>query len=398
MRHLALLTIAAASLASVPRAARAEVFVLKSGGRIEARQLNPQRDAKEPYQVVAAPGMRLQLAPAQVERVVVKTDAQKQYEALLPNVPDSTEGHWQMAEWCKEIGLLDERKRHLAEVIARDPDHETARAALGYTRHGSRWMTQEEFLLGQGYVRSGLGWKLPQQVDLDAASRSHELAEKELRRDILRWVDQLGHPRAGADALRQLKALRDPLAMRALTEILADSRQRINVRLLCLDVLTQLPSGLPEAVLIRLAIEDRSAELRDKCLDELQRVGSQRAVAQFIKELGHKENGRVNRAALCLERMGDKQATLPLINALVTTHKYLILPGGGGGINFNAASGGLSAGGKPQKVQQDHQNDQVRTALTYMHEGVNFQFDEAAWRKWYIENFTSSQVDLRRGE
>ena len=40
----------------------AEVFLLKSGGRIEAEQLNKERERGQPYQLKAADGVRLSLA------------------------------------------------------------------------------------------------------------------------------------------------------------------------------------------------------------------------------------------------------------------------------------------------------------------------------------------------
>ena len=37
-------------------------------------------------------------------------------------------------------------------------------------------------------------------------------------------------------------------------------------------------------------------------------------------------------------------------------------------------------------------------ALTTLHAGANFEHDEAAWRKWYVEKYTTTKVDLRRDE
>jgi hypothetical protein len=387
--------------------ARAEVFLLKSGGRIEGEHLNPDREPAEPYQLRTMHGVRLDLAPTQVERMIVKSDVQTQYEHLLPKVPNSAEGHWQMAQWCKEAGLTAERKRHLAEVIARESDHAEARAALGYSKFGSRWMTQDEFMRGQGYVRSKGAWRLQQEVDLDAIARDRELKEKAYRRDIKRWFEQLGG-RLGDEALENLKTLRDPLAAPAISEILADSSNPRDMREFCLDMLAKLPPGLANATLIKLAMEDPDANIRDRCLDELHRIGAADAVAKFQQDLKSKDNKRVNRAGWCLQRMSEREATLSLIDALVTKHEFIINPDGGSGgggtpINFNAGGGpgqgglgGLSMGSKAKRVKMDLKNKGVLDALAYLHPGVNYQYDEDAWRKWYIETFTTTRVDLRR--
>ena len=42
--------------------------------------------------------------------------------------------------------------------------------------------------------------------------------------------------------------------------------------------------------------------------------------------------------------------------------------------------------------------DAVLSALTRLNPGTNYQFDEEAWRKWYIDNHTSVNVDLRRDD
>ena len=114
----------------------AEVFLLKSGGRIEAEQLNRERERGQPYQLKAADGVRLALAESAVLRVIVKSDLDKQYEALVEKLDNSVASHWNIAEWCLEVGLTEQRKRHLAAIIALEPNHEEARKALGYQRFG----------------------------------------------------------------------------------------------------------------------------------------------------------------------------------------------------------------------------------------------------------------------
>jgi hypothetical protein len=373
-----------------------ETFVLATGGRLDAEALNPQRGPSEPYQIRTDVGIRLGLAPQQVHRVVVKTEVQKQYEAMLPTLDPTATGHWAIAEWCREAGLLDERKKHLAQVIALDENHAEARKALGYMAVGSRWMTGDELMRSQGYVRSGGGWKSPQQIELETAARERELGEKALRRDILMWIDQLNSKRS-SEAQRSLQELRDPLAASGLAEIVMDTKRTLAVRKLCLEGLGKLPPGLATGSMIKLAMDEKDENLRDLAIDELIRGGVQNVAPYFIGQLGSKDNKRVNRAGYCLGRLGDNHATLPLIKALVTTHEYVIPPAGGGGINFNS-SGGLSMGGKPKRVKDDRKNDSVRNALVTLHPNVNLQYDEDAWERWYVESFTSPGIDLRRDE
>jgi hypothetical protein len=414
LRLPATLTLLAIAGAMVPREAAAEVFLLRSGGQIEGEHLNPQRPAGSPYLVLTDGGVRLSLADNMVRMVVVRSELQKQYDELLPSVPHTAAGHWAMAEWCLERGLLDERKRHLASVIELEPDHEAARKALGYERYGRQWLTTDEYMKSQGYVRHKGRWWTQQAKDLDEFKSARDQTVKDWRVEIRRAFNNLSNPRLAAAAERDLANVRDPLAAPALAEILADAKQPRSVRQQCLEMLGKLPPGLATETLVKLAMDDRDENIRDRCLDELRRQGAPLATSAFSRELKSKDNRRVNRAALCLQRLGDRQATLPLIEALVTEHTFLVTPGGGGGgggglpLAFGAGGpvgaggggglGGLAVGGKPQRVKKNIENKLVRDALTHLNPGVNFLYDVDAWRKWYIDTHTSTNVDLRRDE
>ena len=390
------------------RPASGEVLVLKTGGRVEGELLNPQRAGAEAYRVRLPAGLEVSLAPEQVQRVIAQSDVQKQYDALLPKMPNTVDGHWQMAQWCKEAGLTANRTHHLQEIIKLDPDHEEARTALGYSLHGSRWMTQEEFLRSQGYVRTPNGWKLRQEVELGMLERQRELGEKEWRRKLKIWFDQLDSPRRSSEALANIQAIRDPLAAPALAEVLANAKAPRQVRLMCLEVLSKLPPGIAEMTLINLAANEPDENLRDRCLDELKRAQSKTAIAKFTRDLQSKDNRVVNRAAICLQRMGDPSVTRELIDALVTSHKFIIQQGSGSGsmgASFGGANGGsggdgglggLSMGSKPKLVKADLKNEMVLAALTSLNPGVNFGFNEDAWRRWYVETHTTVDVNLRR--
>jgi hypothetical protein len=152
-------------------------------------------------------------------------------------------------------------------------------------------------------------------------------------------------------------------------------------------------------------MSDRDEEMSDKCLDVLREQQSLQALATFVKGLKAKSNVVVNRSAQCLQRLGDPDATVPLIDALVTSHKFIIQTGSPGGMaagfgggNGDSGLGSFSMGGKPKVISKDLENQSALNALTSLHQGVNFNFDEGRWKAWYIESHTSPDVDLRRGE
>ena len=106
----------------------------------------------------------------------------------------------------------------------------------------------------------------------------------------------------------------------------------------------------------------------------------------------------VNRAGWALGRLGNPEAVLPLINALVTTHQQMV--GGGGGINagFGSDGGvGFGAGGKPKIIQRDFMNQDVLSALSQLvPPGFNYSYNEEAWHHWYTRANTPTAVNLRR--
>ena len=377
---------------------KAEVFILKMGGRIEGEHLNPTRERGQPYYLRTESGVRLALADSAVARVIVKSELDKQYELQAAKLENRVEAHWNLAEWCKEVGLTDQRKRHLQAVIALDPNHEDARKALGYHKFGSRWLTQEEHMQSLGYVKYKGAWRLKQEIEIASRQEQQELAVKKMRKDIRLWLDHIGSGGRLADAAsRSLNALADPSAAPALAEVLGDSQQPRAVRKRCLDILAKLPTNAAIPTLCNVAMSDSDATIQDECLDLLKKQGVHIAVPFFINELKSKNNARINRAGECLGQLGDKSATLPLINALVTENRETVSVGGGSG-SISAGPGGFSTGKSTMTIKKRLENSGVRSALATLYPGVNFSYNIDEWRAWYVKTQTTSTIDLRRND
>jgi hypothetical protein len=412
MKRLAALCACALLAWPVARAA-AESFQLKNGGRIEGELLNPKRSAHEPYRIRTPAGIQLSLTKDIVARVAVKREAELLYEQRLPKVPDTTAGHWAMAEWCKENGLRAQREHHLEEVLVRDPEHEAAHQALGHQRFNGKWQRPEEHMAAQGYVKYQGTWRTKQDAELAKLAAAREAKAIGWRQQIRMWRSWIGKKRE-AEAYANLRAIHDADAAPALIDLLTESNQPRDLRLLAVDVLAQLPGNPAEATLIDLAIHDADEGVRDACLDQLIRQESKAAVFQYIALLKSEKNAEVNQAATALGRLKDSLATPALIDALVTVHEIIVLPGSqsSGGLGpiastfGNNASGGINPGGgafsagsaKPVKKKLAVNNDAVLVALTSIHPGVNFAFNEVVWKQWYIDLHQPPNVNLRRGE
>ena len=150
--------------------------------------------------------------------------------------------------------------------------------------------------------------------------------------------------------------------------------------------------------LMKRVMEDPDELVRERSVEQLRRWQSTRAMHYFIEKLSSKDNTVVNRAGAALGSLGNPDAVLPLIDALVTSHQFKV--GSGGNINagFSQDGGvGFGAGGKPKIMRQDFSNRDVHAALTQLVSvNVNFAYNEEGWRNWYMHTNTPAGVNLRR--
>ncbi len=380
---------------------QAEIFVLANGGRIDGDWLN--RDSKPliMYEIATVGGGRITLSADQIERVVVKSDALLHYEAELPKVPDTVDGHWAMAERCRKAGLIPQRELHLRRVLDLSPDHLDARHALGFSRVDGKWIKPDEWLAKQGYVRHKGAWRLPQEVELAAQDERRSTEEKEWRKRLRRWRTAIMRGRRDSgQALAQLRAVDSAFAITGLTEMLKDKDETKPLKLLYIEILGQFQNANAAAALLERVMTDPDLEVRERSITALQKNGHDQALAFLTRTLKDKENRVVNEAAWALGKLGDPAALPALIDAVVTKHKFKIYPGGApGGINAGMGSngGGLQMGGRPKIIERELRNRQVLSALTALApEGVNFAYDKQAWKDWWAQEQTAAGVNLRR--
>ncbi|MGC3972321.1 MAG: hypothetical protein QM775_34760 [Pirellulales bacterium] len=107
---------------------------------------NAAESPRAKYEIRLPGGGSVTLDKDQVTSVVTPTPDQLEYQRIRHEQPDTIEGQWNLAEWCREHKLTEERKRHLERVIELDTNHVKARASLGYNRIQGQWRTQAEHL------------------------------------------------------------------------------------------------------------------------------------------------------------------------------------------------------------------------------------------------------------
>lgn len=296
--------------------------------------------------------------------------------------------------------MLLERRHHLEKVIAYDPNHEEARRLLGYQLIDGEWQTRADIMQSRGYELYEGQWRTPQDIALREARRKREEAELQWKIDLRRWHKALtGNDRGrAAEAQRQILAASDVHAAPALVELLAGERVP-QIRKLLIDALAENPSSIATTALMELAIKEPDAALRSRATDALLARKHPGMVRQLAESLESNENVEVNRAAILLGALEYESAISPLIDALVTKHRFKIgsrpqmsagfRPGGGG-------SGFRFGGGGPKIVEQHAENHDVLSALVKLSGGQNFEFNEVAWRRWYANIRRVDGVNMRR--
>ncbi|MGD0896308.1 MAG: HEAT repeat domain-containing protein [Thermoguttaceae bacterium] len=397
-------------LLTILRPAAAEVFMLSHGGRIEGELVNPDEKPRQTYVIKPTAGGQVTLSADQVKEVLSVRPDVAEYEKVRPDYPDTAEGQWDLAQWCRDHKLPAQRKIHLQRVIELDPEHVEARRLLGYNKIEGHWITQDEWMTKQGYVKYKNQWKLPQEVELLVDKRKQELAENEWFQKIKRWRGWLGTER-DKQARQNFAAIADPSAVKALTDKLGLSKTdkrgldpSQEARLIYIEALGRIHTPEAGSVLAVVSIEDEEREVRLSAVEQLDSLKSPGIIQYYIGKHGlrNENNVIVKRAAIALGRLKDPSSIGPLIDALITQHKQQVGSGNPGQMSMAFPTGGtkggigMGMGGNGPKIILLHvQNQSVLDALVAI-TGQNFGFDQRAWKTWYAAQNKAPPVDARR--
>jgi tetratricopeptide (TPR) repeat protein len=370
----------------------ADTFVLKAGGQIEGQWLNRHEQPLLRYDILVRQ-VRLALAVDQVREVRIASLAKQSYPERAAATPDTAAAQWELAEWCRKNGLMAERQVHLRRVLELNPEHAEARRALGYQFLGGRWVTRADVRRDQGYELYRGQWRTAQEIDILEERARQELAEKEWLARLTRWRRDLEQRERKAQAMAALSQVRDPAAARPLGVLFAREPWRA-MKLTYADLLVAIDTPVAHEVLLERMLADPDEEVFYGCLDRLVQLRPPQVTARLVEALKDNDNVRVNRAAIALGKLQDRSAISPLIDALRTTHtQVLARPRGGEATAATFTSDGtyFKQGDGPKLLVTHVQNQPVLDALTRL-TGVNFGFDQAAWRYWLAQERKAGQA------
>ncbi|QDT01288.1 HEAT repeat domain-containing protein [Adhaeretor mobilis] len=382
----------------------ADVFQLKTGGEVVGTLV--ARGERDGYVIRTVEGATLTLSKLDITKIVPEQPELAEYQQRSRSAPDTTDAHRELAAWCTEHRLQDEAKHHLRRLLELDPTDQAARLSLGFQRHGNRWMSREQIMQERGMVLYEGKYRTPQDVALRSMQQQREQAEADWYGDLKLWKGWLNNRRAERvqEAERSIAGITDPRAVPALLKWLENEPDEWTRRLL-LETMHALPHPDVVRKLVQLSVESNDPEERVLCLDYLLRLPTPVSLTPYVKYLTSKksDNVIVNRAGYALGQLGNKQAISPLIDRLITRHKYRIGPEDEPQINANfsptagGGGGGLSMGGKgPKFITKDHNNLEVLRALSALSGGQDFGYNQLAWRRWFVNEQQYEYYSSRR--
>jgi len=147
--------------------ASADEVILRGGGSIKGTVVSQD----EEFLVLKTAYGTVTLENADVTRIKYSTADEKKILAELSRLePSDIKARLQLARRAAAGGLDETAQRIYAQILAVDPDEETARRALGYERYREEWVLSAEKGTHEGLVPYKGRWVSPQERDSLAAN------------------------------------------------------------------------------------------------------------------------------------------------------------------------------------------------------------------------------------
>ena len=346
------------------------------------------------------------IAREKIANVAYEKTREDIYEEAKRLYADTAADQFKLAQWCAKHRLRKQMRTHLKRVIELDPEHAEARRMLGTTRRDGKWVSGSEGKRRDGYVRYKGRWMLPLEKEImEREDRAKTEAQHWYRkcRTIAALLAHKDHRRR-QDGYVQLKEITDPTAIKPMFDML--TRGGESVRLLLVEALGRFPEKGAKLALVKLALVDRSSEVREKAITTLGEHADPMILVWLTRALKSGRSTLRDRAVEALAAIGDLSVVPALVDVLVTKHQKRVTEPARLGIGtvtpyvvghtaevergavgvaprVGYVSQGVSLGGTGTRVVTvTRKNRNVLEALIGL-TGKNFAYSRKAWRNWY---------------
>ena len=158
---------------------RADDVHLEGGNVIEGKVV---RDADRV--TIELESGRITLSADSVQHIERRESSVEHFErAHAALKSDDVKGRIALADYCRDHGMRSRERQLLQEVIDRAPDHEDARARLGFVKSDGTWITREAQYRAQGMVQvDGVWMTRDKALELSRLSEQAQTATRERQR------------------------------------------------------------------------------------------------------------------------------------------------------------------------------------------------------------------------
>ncbi|MFQ5410893.1 MAG: HEAT repeat domain-containing protein, partial [Phycisphaerae bacterium] len=381
--------------------ASADIFHMRNGDELEAEMLEDLGDNLR---------LRTRIGIVDVDKKLIETIKKRRspwqrYATKRKKCPATAEAHYQLAQWCARKNLNTEYRDELQCVLELDPDHDSARKALGFSKDNT------------GQWSRPPSPNKPTQEELQARRllREEERLVRKLITDWFRTVKAIHRGRLSKKSRdrelfrkgrERILAIRDPLAIPALTGVL--SAGKIATRLILVEALAQFNEDEATMNLLVMTLLDPAPTVRRQAARALAPREDDRVITRLRQALRSDEESILRNAATALGILKSTDAIEDLIRVLsketrrtvrVSRPAYLggVRSSFGGRyriahgrrlLRYQPTSIGVLGSGSLIGTHTSFQKQWVSIHRTEVQEaliaitGKNFGFDAVAWQRW----------------
>ncbi len=413
----------------------ADRIVLRGGGELRGK-IVPAPDRPEKMMVQTEKGKApTAFEPGAILKIIPVSGPLDEYFERRNQIEPTAEAEFALARWCESAGLTGLADGHYRRTVELDPEHASAHKKLGHVEQQGQWMTPDEARQAQGLVKAKGKWVLPEEKARQdsRAAFSTEQASWARRIKVLRQALFSEKPEVHRSAERQFLAIQEPAAAWPIARAFAQDEE--DARRLAHKVVAGIPGPESLGVLVDRSLGDQDGGLRREAINLVaHREDVEAGVALYVRALRHKNPVVAGHAAQALAGLDSFPSVPKLIAPLVTVQQQVVdvipgasapsgptfISGGGpsvgvitgiaagpGAIGFGAVGvpvfSGVAIGGgvaaprlpEPRLVQYLYNNQDVLEALVKL-TGVNFGYDQDAWKRWIATSFQVGDGPKRR--
>lgn len=398
----------------------ADVVRLKNGGELRG-SLNKDSDAalQSNVTVISLAGATVAIPRTEIESIQVRSPILEEYVTRSREIPHTAEAHQQLADWCTSKQLRAQREEQLELLLELQPDNEQIHRTLGHVIYEGQWMSRDDAMTRQGYVKHKGKWITLLEMELLGKTEAERTAEQVWYPKVKQWTTWIGgrDARRVHEGLTQLRAIQDPDAVAALWNYLGQN-PNADYRRLFVEVAGQVKGIKPVRRLSQCLLYESNKAIFELALGTIDEDQGVEVIKYCLPGLKDTSNDVVQRAALVVGKFGDERVIPDLIDALITSHRYkvqipdtsndytvgvgangvptMLAPGAYGNVPNNIdilnRLGQLPYGYEvhstmPRRmrtvtVKADIRNSEVLGALKQLTQ-KDFGYDQREWQRWW---------------